>query len=523
MARTVPALIQDFLSEQAARRPEAPLLIQGSERATYGEIEAASNRISGLLADLGIAGGDRVGLLAGNSSRYVGAYYGALKAGALAVPLHVSNDPRTLRRLLADCEARAVICGPGTAARVAAAAEELPSLKLVVIPEGDLDGVQVPAHVRVVPESAAEAFSPERPARRGIDLDRASIIYTSGSTGRPRGAVLSHLNVVANTRSILEYLELSAEDRVLCLLPFPYVYGKSLLNTHVAAGGSLVLQASLVFPDTVLDAIERHEATGLSGVPSTFAILLNRSSLARRKLSSLRYVTQAGGGMPVRHIRQLIEALPGVRIFIMYGATEASARLSYLPPEELPRRIGSIGRAIPNVELTIRRDDGTEADVDEVGEIVARGSNLMEGYWGDAPATAEVLDRFGFHTGDLGRRDADGFLWVTGRKRDMIKSGAHRISPREIEEALLEHPDVEEAAVVGVPDEYLGEAILAHVTIRPGAKPTAEDLLNFGAERLPQHKVPRKIVIRASMPRNLSGKIDKPALRAEGGPQGGAV
>jgi acyl-CoA synthetase (AMP-forming)/AMP-acid ligase II len=353
------------------------------------------------------------------------------------------------------------------------------------------------------------------PDRRGIDLDRAMIIYTSGSTGRPRGAILSHLNVVSNTRSILSYLKLTAEDRVLVVLPFSYVYGKSLLNTHVAAGGTCVLHENMAFPETALDAMDRERVTGFSGVPSTFAMLLNRSSIARRRIPSLRYVTQAGGAMPVPHIRALIECLPGVRIFIMYGATEAAARLSWLDPAELPARIGSIGKAIPNVELTIRREDGSEADVGEVGEIVARGSNIMEGYWGDAGATAEVLDAHGFHTGDLGTRDAEGYIWHAGRKREMIKSGAHRISPREIEEALLEHPDVEEAAVVGMPDEYMGEAIVAHVTLRAGGSPKWTEIRVFCQQRLPPHKVPQEIVIRESMPRSPAGKIDKRVLRGE--------
>jgi acyl-CoA synthetase (AMP-forming)/AMP-acid ligase II len=385
--------------------------------------------------------------------------------------------------------------------------------------------VPFPAHLRVVSDAAAAAFAGEPVAHvRGIDLDRAVIIYTSGSTGRPRGATLSHLNVVANTRSILEYLRLTGEDSVLQVLPFPYVFGLSLLHTHVAVGGTIVLHDNMVFPDTALDAMDRERVTGFAGVPATFAILLNRSSLARRRIPSLRYVAQAGGGMPLPHLKQLIEALPGVRIFVMYGATEAAARLSWLEPEMLAAKLGSIGRAIPNVELTIRRDDGAEAPVDEVGEIVARGSNIMEGYWGDAVATREVLDAHGFHTGDLGRRDEDGYFWITGRKREMIKSGAHRISPKEIEDALLEHPEIEEAAVVGRADEYMGEVIVAHVTVRPqpsvatageprAPRVTPEQLREFCQERLPAHKVPQEVLIRDAMPRNASGKLDKRALR----------
>jgi acyl-CoA synthetase (AMP-forming)/AMP-acid ligase II len=517
-------LIHRFLEESTQRDPSALLVVHGRQRATYGELDAAANRFAGLLGDRGVRVGDRVGLLLPNSLRYVAAYYGTLKAGAIAVPLHAGSDARTVSRLLRDCAARAVIGGERSAERVAKAALELPDLRVVILPDAELEAMAEapqeapigawPAHISRAAESEAHALPPTPPRLRVADTDRAMIVYTSGSTGHPRGATLSHRNVVANTRSILAYLRLSKGDRVLALLPFPYVYGKSLLNTHVAVGGSLVLEDNLLYPNTVLDAIEREEATGLSGVPSTFAILLNRSSLAARELRSLRYVTQAGGAMPIAHIKRLLQVLPKrVRFFVMYGATEASARLSYLDPDDLQRKLGSIGRAVPGVELTVRRDDGGECADDEVGEIVARGENIMEGYWGDPEATAEVLDAHGFHTGDLARRDAEGFLWVVGRKRDMIKSGAHRIGAREIEETLLECEGVDEAAIVGVPDEVLGEAIVGHVTLRPGARLTGEDLRLFCQERLPTHKVPREVQIHEKMPVGASGKIDKLALR----------
>jgi long-chain acyl-CoA synthetase len=503
----------DLLAASAQAAPGAPLVLHGSATATYGEVEAASDRLSRLLAASGVRRGDRVGLLLGNSARYVAAYFGVLKAGAVAVPMHTGQVPRSLAGTLADCGAVALVAGSGPSAEAACrAAPEVPTLRAVLLPSRV--EAAFPAGVTVL-EDADAAAMPAGPAPvRGIDLDPAVIVYTSGSTGRPRGAVLTHLNVVANTRSIVDYLGLTASDRVVVVLPFPYVYGASLLHTHVAAGGSLVLHDSIVFPNTVLDAIEGHRATGFAGVPSTFAILLHRSNLASRSLPSLRYVTQAGGRMPPAHVRMLVDALPGTRVIVMYGATEASARLTWLPPERLADKLGSIGVPIPNVDLRVLREDGSEAGPDEVGEIVARGSNVMQGYWGDAEATAEVLDAQGFHTGDLGRRDPDGFFWVVGRKREMIKAGAHRISPREIEDVLLEDPSVEEAAVVGRPDEILGEVVVAHVTARPGAAPSPEALRAACQERLPAHKVPQEIHVRATMPRNASGKVDKLALRA---------
>ncbi|MBM4091694.1 MAG: long-chain fatty acid--CoA ligase, partial [Planctomycetes bacterium] len=212
--------------------------------------------------------------------------------------------------------------------------------------------------------------------------------------------------------------------------------------------------------------------------------------------------------------RRLIDALPGKQIFIMYGATEASARLSYLEPADLRRKMGSIGKAIPGVTLRVLRDDHTEADVNEVGELVAAGPNIMEGYWNDPESTQAVLDEHGYHTGDLGRRDEDGFLYVVGRSREMIKSGAHRIAPKEIEEVLLEHPHVHEAAVVGIPDEILGESIAAFVSARPGRRPDVRDILNWCRTKLPPHKVPGDVRVLDEFQRNAAGKINKLVLPA---------
>jgi long-chain acyl-CoA synthetase len=509
-------LVHDLLGRSAQRRPESVLVVDGAIRATYGEIDETSDRVAAVLADQGVRRGDRVGLIADNSRDYVEGYYGILKAGGVVVSLSTALDANSHASLLRDCGARGLVCGPRQG-RTMTSLVDLPGLEFILGPVA-ASGGDTGHHrsCRLVDTSATLATADaRRPAVRIVDLDRAAIVYTSGSTGRPRGAVLRHSNLVANTRSIVGYLELSADDRIFVVLPFHYVYGKSLLNTHVAVGGRVVIENRFLYPQQALDHLEREEATGLSGVPSTFAILLNKSNMATRALPSLRYVTQAGGAMAPELTRRLIAALPGKRIFVMYGATEASARLSYLDPAELPRRIGSIGKAIPAVELRVLREDGSEAEVGETGEIVARGANIMEGYWNDPGETAAVLDERGYHTGDLGRSDEDGFLYVVGRKREMIKSGAHRISPKEIEEVLVEHSGVDEAAVIGRPDEILGEAIVAFVTLRPGTTDGRPDsVLEWCRRHLPPYKVPERISVLTEFPRNASGKIDKLALSA---------
>jgi acyl-CoA synthetase (AMP-forming)/AMP-acid ligase II len=330
--------------------------------------------------------------------------------------------------------------------------------------------------------------------------------------------MLTHRNIAANTESIVSYLGLSVRDRVMVVLPFYYVYGLSLLHTHIAVGGCLVIDNRFAFPNAVLRAMQEHAVTGFAGVPSTFAFLLHRSNIRSVTLPSLRYVTQAGGPMPPARIEEWRRVMPDLPFYVMYGATEASARLTYLPPSELPRRTGSIGRAIPGVEVRVVRDDGGVAAPGEVGELVARGANMARGYWRRPEESAECFGPHGYRTGDLGFADEEGFLYLVGRRTEMLKIGAHRVSPLEIEQALHEHQAVHEAAVIGAADELLGEVAVAYVVLRDGEMATAQDVLAFARARLPEHKVPARIMLLPELPKTPAGKLDKRALR-RGGPE----
>jgi long-chain acyl-CoA synthetase len=324
--------------------------------------------------------------------------------------------------------------------------------------------------------------------------------------------MLSHLNLRANTDSIVEYLGLTAADRMMAVLPFYYVYGLSLLNTHVAAGGSLALENRFAFPAVVLKAMQQHEVTGLAGVPSTFAFLMHRSPVGSMTFPSLRYVTQAGGPMAPARIREWRALMPQVPFYVMYGATEAGARLAYLHPAELDRREGSIGRAIPNVELRVMTDEGGEAAAGEVGELVARGSNISPGYWNDPAGTSAAFGPLGYRTGDLGYADSDGFFYLVGRRADMLKIGAHRVGAREIEDVVSEYPEVHEVAVLAEGHDLLGEVPVAVVTSKNG-QVDANQLIAFCRQRLAEYKVPARVIVREALPKSGAGKIDKRALR----------
>jgi acyl-coenzyme A synthetase/AMP-(fatty) acid ligase len=341
--------------------------------------------------------------------------------------------------------------------------------------------------------------------------DLAQIIYTSGTTGHPKGVMLSHGNLHANTRSITAYLQLTAADSVVVILPFFYSYGNSLLQTHVAVGGRLIVAQDFVFWNQTLDLAERARATGFSGVPVSYAMLLHKSNIASRGFPDLRYMTCAGGALARPLIERLREMLPHVQLFVMYGQTEASARLTSLLPHELDVKSGSAGRAIPGVEMTVRDDQGNRLPPREVGELVARGPNIMQGFWRDPDATADVLRPEGLYTRDVGWMDEEGYVWIMGRKDDVIKTGSYRISPEELEQVLLGLPGVREAAVVGEPDRFLGAVPVAFVVSDGGVEAGA--ILAGAQARIPRFKCIRKVHLVPELPRTENGKVRRGALR----------
>jgi len=511
-----PFLIHHFLEKHAQITPEQSACIHEPEVVSYGEMERQANRIAHLLRELGVRRGDRVALLLENSSAYLAAYYGILKCGGVTVAMYATTTAKTLAYILNDCEVGVALTLSKHQALFNELHEQLPKLRAVVLLDSMINENEIDRRAWKIFTSQHIAPQPDKPLDLPlIDLNLASIVYTSGSTGEPRGAMLSHLNIVTNTRSIVSYLGLTAQDRIMVVLPFPYVYGKSLLNTHFAVGATVIIDNRFVFPNVVLKTMQEKAATGFAGVPSTYAILLGKSAVRKMEFPALRYLTQAGGAMAPTVIREVMEVFRGKKIFIMYGATEAAARLSFLPPEDLPRKVGSIGKPIPNVKLRLIKEDGQEAGPDEVGEIVAAGANIMKGYWNQPEETKAVLTEHGFHTGDLGRMDDEGFFYIVGRKRDMIKSAGNRVSAKEIEEIILEHPNILETAVIGVPDQYIGEAICAYIVPKSGVSVSLDELIAFCKTRLPEYKVPRAVVVRESLPKNASGKIMKEELRKQ--------
>ena len=353
---------------------------------------------------------------------------------------------------------------------------------------------------------------PSTPA--GFDPGQdAALMFTSGTTTRPKAVRVTHRNIQANTDSIIKYLELSLDDCMLVILPFFYCFGTSLLHTHLRVGGRLALCNSFTFPETAIDMMETLQCTGFAGVPSSFQLLLRISTFTKRSLPHLKKIQQAGGKLHNVLIQELIKARPDVKLFIMYGQTEATARLSYLPPEMLSTKLGSIGRGIPGVELRVLGEQGTPVKPGETGEIVARGDNISPGYLNDLESSAKKFVNGMLRTGDLATVDEDGYIYVTDRTEDFIKSWGYRISSQEVESCALQLPDVVSAAAVGVPSLTAGEAIHLFVTLRPGVEVTREAIASHCRCNLAKHMVPEAFTILKSLPLNSNGKVVKSELR----------
>jgi acyl-CoA synthetase (AMP-forming)/AMP-acid ligase II len=488
---TASANVADFLL--AGKPPDRVALWHGRAQHTYGDLQATAEAIAGYLADNGGRKGDRVLLLSDNSLFWAASYLGVLRAGLVCVPLPSGVAPEDLAYILEITEPRFAFLQATVAARARNRFRGVP-----VVTDADVAGL-------------GRCGARRPPAVTPSDL--AALMFTSGSTGRPRGVMVSHANIVANTESIVRYLGLTGDDRMMAVLPFHYCFGTSLLHTHLHVGASLVIGASFMYPEAVLQRMLETECTGFAGVPSHYQILLRSSTLRQKRFPHLRHVQQAGGHLAPAYIRELREALPDARIFIMYGQTEATSRLSFLPPELLDRRLGSIGKGIPGVALRVVNETGEDVRSGEVGELVATGANVARGYWRNPAESAIAFRNGSLYTGDLATIDADGFIYIVGRAKDILKCGGRRVSCRQVEECILQVEGLLEAAVVGVPDPILGEAVKAFIVSRTAdSEGLATRVRAFCKAHLPPDLVPRDIVVLDALPKNSAGKVRKQDL-----------
>lgn len=460
----------------------------GKETISFRDLYKTSMTLAGYIKER-IGEGKNVMLLSPNNVFFLQSYLAILKSGNVCIPL----DPAI------ETENFSYIAG-------------LTNPDLVFI-TGDIERrLNITQFNKVNPDSIGtlKPGQDEGHFNGSYDSEKcAEIIFTSGSTGKPKGVMISHKNLIANTNSILEYLKLTDNDRMLCVLPFYYCYGLSLLHTHLRIGGSIVFNNSFIFLGKIIKDFLEHKCTGFAGVPSHFQILLRMSdSFKQTKFPDLRYVTQAGGKLAPVFIDEFRQSFPDVTFYVMYGQTEATARLSYLPPEIYEQKRGSMGKGIPGVELKVVNEKGQNIKPGETGEVIAHGDNIMIGYFADPEGTAASIKNGWLYTGDLGTVDEDGYIYLTARKKEIIKVGGKRVSPKEIEAVILQIPEVVDCSIEGVEDEIQGEALRASVIVRKGTLEyiNEEAIKQHCIKHLALFKVPQIYDIKDQMTISPTGK-----------------
>ncbi len=508
-------LLHHYLRDSAARFGGKPALIVGTQSHSFAEIDRCSDQLACALQRVGVRRGDRVGVMLENSAEMVIGLWAALKAGAVFIPINHATKADKLAFLLEDSGAAVLVAPTSLRQRVRSATADLATLKDIIW-AGEAPG---PGALHLSAILAGPHDAPQDPQL--IDQDLCLIIYTSGSTGKPKGVMMSHRNICHNVWSISIYLGNVPEDVVLCALPLSFDYGLFQVLTGARIGFTVVLERSFTFPADVLKRIGEHKVTGLPGVPTIFATMLQLAPFDGLDLSSLRYLTNTAASLPPAHIRRLRRLLPQATIFSMFGLTECT-RVGYLDPGKIDRKPTSVGRAMPNTEAYVVDDDGRRLGPDAIGELVVRGASVMRGYWRSPEETAQAL-RDGdipgekvLHTGDLFRMDADGDLYFVGRKDDVFKCRGEKVSPKEVENVLYELEAVGEAAVIGVADDIDGAAVKVFVRIRDGHRLTEQAVRQHCRSRLEPQLVPRYVEFRAELPKTDSGKITKTPLRAAG-------
>ncbi|MDQ2844948.1 MAG: long-chain fatty acid--CoA ligase [Actinomycetota bacterium] len=485
------------LTATAARTPESTAIILDDVRLSYADLDTATAKMAGYLAAQGIQPGDRVALMLPNIPAFAVIYYGALRAGAVVVPMNPLFKAREIEYYLSDSGAKMIFAMPG------AAEDGAQATGVTFLP---VEGADTIAMASITGDAEPVTAVVDR-----ADSDTAVILYTSGTTGRPKGAELTHVNLNSNQGvTARTLLTLTGDDVVMGCLPLFHVFGMTCgLNTSVAVGASLSL-ITRFDPDTALDVIARDKVTVFEGVPTYYMGMLSKAGSRDADLTSLRLAVAGGSSLPVEVLHKF-EATFGCAILEGYGLSETSPVASFNHPNA-ERKPGSIGFPIEGVQMAVLDEAGAEVADGEPGEIVIRGDAIMRGYWNKPDATAEAIKDGWFHSGDLGKRDDDGYFYIVDRIKDMILRGGLNVYPREVEEVLYEHPAVVEAAVVGVPHEMLGEEIAAFVVLAAGQTADTAEISQYVKDRIAAYKYPRTVTIVDSLPKTASGKILKREL-----------
>jgi len=519
-------LLHELIIQRANTRPAAPAVTYKDSSLSYADLSAEITSAAQSLIGLGLAKNERIAIYLPKRLETVVSFFATSLAGGVFVPINPLLKPTQVAYILQDCNVRILITSQDRYNALKDALTGCHDMHTVVLLDNKHDTAENVGHFQTLGWSAmlANGGSDTLPHRR-IDTDIAAILYTSGSTGNPKGVVLSHRNMVAGAKSVAQYLENHEHDRLLAVLPFSFDYGLSQLTTSFVSGACTVLMDYL-FPRDVIKMVAKEGITGLAAVPPLWNQIA-QLPWPEEATDKLRYITNSGGALPKATIASLQKALPTTNIYLMYGLTEAF-RSTFLPPSEINKRPDSIGKAIPNAEVIVVREDGTQCASGEPGELVHKGSLVSMGYWNDPNKTNEhfkpapnrdkglPLQEIAVWSGDTVRMDEEGYLYFVSRKDDMIKTSGYRVSPTEVEEVIYSSNLVEQVAAIGVPHAVLGQAVVTILT--PNAhsdKVDKETILAYCKSKLPAFMVPEHIVIRQNLPKNPNGKIDRKTLAKE--------
>jgi len=484
--------LADSLVHAATAYADRPAVKLDDVELSYAQLDQASQHIAGLLAARGVGPGDRVGIMLPNVPHWGVLYYGVLRAGAVAVPMNPLLKEREVAYYLGDSGANLLFAWHGFGAEAQAGAKLADAEAILIEPAGFLE---------LLGSAGPVSGTSDRDGS-----DTAVILYTSGTTGQPKGAELTHDNLTRNVEVGLGLLNATSDDVVFGGLPLFHVFGQTCgLNAAVKAGSCLTLLPRFDATKT-LEILQRDKVTIFQGVPTMYVALVNHPNRADYDLSALRVCASGGAAMPVE-VMTSFEKEFGCVVLEGYGLSETSPIASFNLPER--RRPGSIGSPVPGIEFRIVDDAGNDVPDGDPGEIVIRGHNVMKGYWGKPEATEAAIKDGWFHTGDVARRDEDGFYFIVDRKKDMIIRGGYNVYPREIEEVLYEHPAIAEAAVIGMPHAELGEEVAAVVALKPGASATPDELRDYVKGKVAAYKYPRRVEIVDALPKGPTGKILK--------------
>ena len=488
-------------------------LVCGRERYSYADVASRARGIVVALRQRDVRRGDRVALFLDNGVDFVAGMLATLTIGAIFMPINPSTKQDKLAYMLSDARAAALLTEESLARTWRPAVASSASIRSVFVA-----GAKRLAESDTLPWPEAIEEVATGPTDPGlIDQDLAAIIYTSGSTGFPKGVMLTHLNMVSAARSVSTYLGMRGDDVIVCALPLSFDYGLYQVLMAFRLGASVVLERNFSFPIKVLETMAAERVTIFPGVPTMFSMLMSHTDLAAFDLGSLRIITNTAAALSVAHIGRLRALFPRATLFSMYGLTECK-RVTYLPPDQLDIRPTSVGRGMPNQEVWLVDDDGRRLPDGATGELVIRGSHVMRGYWEKPEETAARLKpgpipgEMVLYSGDLFRTDADGWLYFVARRDDIIKSRGEKVSPREVENAISSLDGVYEVAVIGVPDELLGQAIKAFITLTPGANLTERDVIRHCLAHLESFMAPKYVEFVESLPKTGTGKISKTGL-----------